>query len=255
MLISVITPTYAPNADFLAAAYDSLVSQKMPSGWTWEWVVQLDGDGDIPLPADAVADPRVRAATGVHGGPGTARNLGLARSSGTLVRNLDADDVLTPNALADAIAAFDSAPEIGWATCRALDLMPDGQLVGFPDDAPPGVLPVGYVFEYWSSHNYLLNVHPTTITIRRDLLLAVGGWMALPTSEDTGMLLAAGELAPGYFIAEVGLHYRQHPGQITRAEHHASEKTARRQLLVERVEALRALRRRIAPLGTTGDVK
>lgn len=242
MLISVITPTFHPKASYLEAAYNSLAAQQLPDGWDWEWLVQLDGRGEIPLPQAALDDPRVKPATGLHGGPGTARNLALARSTGTLIRNLDSDDVLTSHALADAIAVLTDNPEVGWTTCRALDLMPDGGLVEFPDDAPAGILPIGYVYDYWVAHSWLLNVHPTTITIRRKLLLVVGGWMALPTSEDTGMMLAASELAAGYFIPKIGLHYRQHDDQITRADHHVVEKAGRRHLLTERVQALRELR-------------
>lgn len=242
MLISVITPTHNPNADYLAAAYDSLLAQQMPARWAWEWLVQLDGEGELPLPPAAFEDPRVKPDTGRHGGPGTARNLALARSRGQLVRNLDSDDVLTPHALADAIDVLMSEPDIGWTTCRALDLMPNGELVEFPDDAPAGRLQIGYVYDYWTTHDYLLNVHPTTITIRRQLLLAIGGWMALPTSEDTGMMLAASELADGWFIPDFGLHYRQHADQITKADHHVNEKAARRSLVDERVRAIRAMR-------------
>lgn len=241
MLISVITPAYQPRADYLAAAYDSLCAQQLPRGWEWEWLVQLDGDGALPLPARARADARVHAATGPHGGPGTARNLALERASGVLIRNLDADDVLTPTALADSIDVLSANSDVGWTACRALDLFDNGELVAFEGDPPEGRLQRGHVYRYWRSHDWLLDVHPTTLCIRRELLAAVGGWMALPVSEDTGMLLAISTLTDGWFIRSVGLHYRQHPGQITRIVRDPAAKQQRRNLLVERVEAMMAL--------------
>jgi hypothetical protein len=241
VLISVVTPVYRGRLDYLSEAYESLVAQEMPPGWEWEWLIQHDAPEPLELPAAAQHDPRVRPGAGQHGGPGVARNVALQRANGKYVRNLDADDVLPPTALACSIEVLEAPGRIGWTTCRALDLMPDGELVEFPGDPAPGRLPVGSVAEYWYSHDWLLPVHPTTITVRIDLLLAVGGWMALPTSEDTGMMLALNVVSDGWFLADVGLHYRQHPGQETRAGHHKETKPALRGLIRRRVEAFEAL--------------
>ncbi len=53
------------------------------------------------------------------------------------------------------------------------------------------------------------------LCVRRDLLFALGGWMTLPASGDTGLLMALNVVAAGYFIAETGLLYRKWPGQVT----------------------------------------
>ncbi|MFB7837767.1 glycosyltransferase [Nocardia brasiliensis] len=242
MLISVITPVWQPRADWLVDAYGSLISQQLPEGWEWEWMIQFDDEqGELPLPAAALADSRVKPGYGPHGGPGTARNLALERSAGAFIRNLDSDDTLTPTALADSINVLTTHPEVGWTTCRALDLLPDGSLTGFDADPAEGLLPRGYVFDWWQSHEYLLSVHPTTVCIRRELLIGIGGWMALPSAEDTGMLLVASVVAPGWFLSSVGLHYRQHPQQLTRSNLHAESKPVRRKFLVDRVQAVRAL--------------
>ncbi len=46
--ISVITPVYAPKAEFLGETYKSLQAQVLPPGWDWEWLVQQDGpEGDV----------------------------------------------------------------------------------------------------------------------------------------------------------------------------------------------------------------
>ncbi|WP_460725243.1 glycosyltransferase family 2 protein [Nocardia heshunensis] len=239
-LISVITPCYRTPADFLADAYRSLRDQLLPEGWAWEWIVQGDGDEPVRLPPQARADPRVRLASGPRGGPGTTRNIALERSAGKLIRNLDSDDILTPHALSDSIELLEAEPEIGWTTCRALDLMPDGSLRHFDTDPPGGPIRRGDIAAWWLAHDYLLNVHPATICIRRDLLLAAGGWLTLPASEDTGMLLTVSTRWEGWFLPRVGLHYRKHPGQLTASATYAVERTARAELLRDRVTALEA---------------
>lgn len=241
MLISVVTPVYEGRLDYLTAAYESLLAQEMPDGWAWEWLIQHDDPAPLDLPPAAAADPRVHPGSARHGGPGVARTVALQRGRGKYVRNLDADDVLTPTALAAAIDILESHPEVGWTTCKVLDLMPDGDLVEFPGDPAAGTIPVGAVADYWRAHDWRLHVHPTTITIRRDLLLAIGGWMALPISEDTGMMLTANAFRPGYFISDVGLHYRQHPHQITKADPNAADRAERMQMIDQRLRAIAAL--------------
>jgi hypothetical protein len=51
--------------------------------------------------------------------------------------------------------------------------------------------------------------------MRREPLLALGGWMALPAGEDTGLLIAADAVSDGYFLAEPGLYYCKWPSQVT----------------------------------------
>jgi hypothetical protein len=119
--------------------------------------------------------------------------------------------------------------------------MPDGTLVGVDTDPREGRLPRGGNASYWMMSGYRLNIHPTTICIRRGLLLALGGWMALPTAEDTGMLLAVSTALDGWFISAVGLHYRKHAGQLTQGEQYAVGRSDRVRLIRERVLALREL--------------
>lgn len=243
MKISVVTPVHAPSIPYLADAYESLRSQELPDGWTWEWLVQEDGrTGKVA--AALPADPRVLVASGKQGGPGVARNMAMARSDAALLRVLDADDQLTPGALAREIDALVSQPGVGWTTSSVLDLMPDGSTVGWQHADPPGgKLRRTGVLDYFQQNNYRLPVHPATLCIRRELALALGGWMALPGGEDTGLLLAASVVADGYFIAEPGLLYRKHPDQITaQADWTATEEWQLRMSLIEsRAVALQRL--------------
>lgn len=239
--ISVVTPAYKPVAEYLAAAYGSLCAQVMPAGWEWQWVVQEDGEtGEVGrlLPGDE----RISAGSGRRLGESGTRTMCLARATGELIKVLDADDQLTPGALARDIAILADYPEIGWTTAAALDVLADGSTIGF-DGPPPGLIGRGEVFRRWTANNYQPHVHPASLCIRKSLVLALGGWMALAGSGDTGLLLAASEVAAGYFIAEPGLLYRKWPGQMTSQAGHTDpvEWLARMAIIEGRTLALRAL--------------
>lgn len=239
-LISVITAVHPPTIPFLHEAYRSLERQTLPPGWGWQWVVQEDGQtGQV---AAALPDePRISAGSSRKGGPGVARTMALARAAGSLVKVLDADDQLLPGTLARDIAVLTDHPDVGWTTSKALDLLPDGSTIAWDQDDPPaGRLHGQQVFQYWLDHDHRAQVLPATLCIRRELLLTVGGWMALPASEDTGMLLAASVISAGYFVAEDGLLYRKWPGQSTAQAAHVdpAERDDRMTLIEHRVRAL-----------------
>lgn len=237
--VIIITAVHPPSAHFLSDAYKSLCQQELPEGWDWHWVIQEDGKSDEVAP-HVPDDARVTFRQGRPGGPGTARTLALAHADGEYVRILDADDQLPPGALARDLAALEADRTVGWATSRVLDLLPDGTTVGFDGDPDNGPVERGAVLDYWSTHDYRAQVHPATLFVRRELLLALGGWMALPASEDTGLLLALNSTSRGWFSSEVGLLYRKWPGQATSQSAHtdAGERDARMAVVEARARAL-----------------
>ncbi|MFD6950629.1 glycosyltransferase [Nocardiopsis sp. TSRI0078] len=237
--VSVVTAVHAPGAGFLPQAYESLSGQALPDGWDWQWVVQEDGETDAVRPY-VPDDPRVSFGRGRPGRAGTARTMALSRAEGEFVKVLDADDRLTPGALARDIGALTRTPGTCWTTSRALDLMPDGSTVGHEGDPPEGPVERGAVLDSWKAHGLRLPVHPATLCVRRDLLLALGGWMALPASEDTGLLLALNAVSRGWFTARTGLLYRKWPGQVTAAASHTDEheRNARTAVVEARARAL-----------------
>ncbi|MGP3924647.1 glycosyltransferase family 2 protein [Streptomyces sp. 8N616] len=240
--IVVITAVHAPAAHHLPDAYRSLNQQQLPDGWDWQWVIQEDGETDQVSPC-VPDDPRVSFEQGRRGGPGVARTIGLARADGEFVKVLDSDDMLAPGALARDLAVFSNHPSLGWTTSRVLDALPDGSTVGFDQDPPEGPIERGAVLDHWRAHDFRAQVHPATLCVRRDLLLALGGWMALPASEDTGLLLALNAVSRGWFTREVGLLYRKWPGQATSQAAHVNkdEREARMAVVEARARALTEL--------------
>ncbi|MGP2440003.1 glycosyltransferase family 2 protein [Streptomyces sp. JW3] len=240
--ITVVTAIHAPSAPYLQDAYASLRQQELPAGWDWRWLVQEDGWTDDVRP-HVPADPRVVFRQGRPGGPGVARTIALAHAEGEYVKILDADDQLPAGALARDLAALEADPTIGWTTSRVLDLLPDGSTAGFPGDPANGPIERGVVLDFWKANGFRAPVHPATLCVRRDLLLALGGWMALPASEDTGLLLALNAVARGWFSEQVGLLYRKWEGQATGQAAHVdpAERDARMMVVEARARALAGL--------------
>jgi len=127
-----------------------------------------------------------------------------------------------------------------------LDLLEDGSTVGFNNDPPMRRLEPGYVVEHRQRHDFRLPVHRTTLCIRRELAVALGGWMEVPGSDDTGLLVAASVTSVGYFHPKVGLLYRNWASQATASTAHSesTERTLRMRLIDERAKALEHLLRR-----------
>ncbi|MDH6624265.1 glycosyltransferase involved in cell wall biosynthesis [Streptomyces sp. LBL] len=241
--VAVVTAVHAPSARFLPEAHASLCAQELPDGWEWHWVIQEDGTTDAVAP-HVPDDPRVTFRQGRPGGPGVARTIALAHADGEYVKILDADDRLAPGTLARDVAALEADRELGWATSRALDHLPDGSTVGFPGDPGHGPIARGAVLDFWTANDFRAPVHPATLCVRRDLLVALGGWMALPASEDTGLLLALNSVSRGWFSREIGLLYRKWDGQMTSQASHTdpAERAARMAVVEARARALSSLR-------------
>ncbi|MFD5829221.1 glycosyltransferase [Lentzea sp. NPDC060358] len=239
--ISVVTPVHPPHMRFLREAYESLRAQELPPGWRWEWLVQHDGEASSELFS---FDARVSFSSSPPSGPAGARNVALARSSGEFVRNLDADDLLLDGALTRDVEVLLAHPGVGWVTSAASDLLSTGEVVPWESHDPAeGVLEPGRLLDAFIADEWRLPVVPGTLCARRDLLLALGGWMALPSSEDTGLLMALQTVSPGYFVATPGMLYRKHGAQQTSGRVHNDpvDKELRYGMIVDRAQALRNL--------------
>lgn len=108
-LVSVIIPAF--NAErWIAESIASVRDQSYP---TLEIIVSDDGstDGTVAL-ARLAAD---RVVQGQAGGPGGARNAGMAVAKGEFLQFLDADDLLAPDKIARQVAALiSSSADVAW---------------------------------------------------------------------------------------------------------------------------------------------
>jgi glycosyltransferase involved in cell wall biosynthesis len=237
--ISIITPVYAGGDAHLHEVRATLENQVLPADWSLQWVVQEDGLTGQPLESLPTAS-WISTGVGRHGGAARARNLALHRVTGELVRCLDADDLLPDEeALARDIHLLTAQPHLGWCVSPAIDLLPDGTMRPGPNDPPPGQLPPGVLADGLRADQ--LQVVGTSMTVYTELLHIVGGWPALPATEDVALMLACEAVAEGWMQEKPGEIYRKHQQQSTaRPEHYAlEERAARIEVLLTRADALR----------------
>jgi glycosyltransferase involved in cell wall biosynthesis len=246
-LISVLTPAHAGRAEYLTEAGRSLREQEMPSGWTLEWIVQEDGPGEDLKPAVEGFDFVHYDTNGEKLGIATTRNLALSRARGEYVFVLDSDDMLLPRALAIAIKAFETHPEIHWVSAQAYDLMPDGTRVEFEPLITPGYVEVGVVGDYRAATGRYA-FHQGGMMLRTAITRAVGGWVASPRAEDGAFLAAVAALTPGWFTPETIWLVRMHPGKTTSQPYWENKLFQASQLMCDqRAAAIREVGMRLAP--------
>ena len=104
--ISVVVPFYN-NADLLGDCLASIAAQTYPD---LQVIMVDDGstDGSAAIArAQAAADPRFELVSVRNGGPGSARNHGVAAAAGEFLAFVDADDLLPPDAYATMLAVLD----------------------------------------------------------------------------------------------------------------------------------------------------
>ncbi len=108
MLLSVFTPHWQGTNAYIRECYESLCAQTHSD---WEWVVVLNNGGE--LPKDIRTDERVWPVRKESANIGALKRLGCEVSQGEALVELDADDLLTPDALAEIAAAF-ADPAVGF---------------------------------------------------------------------------------------------------------------------------------------------
>lgn len=164
--VSVLMSVYNGEA-YLREAVDSVLSQTERD---IELVVVNDGSTDA---TDAIirsyTDPRIRYLNLPHQGRVPALNAGIAACGGQFVAILDADDICMPDRLEKQIAAMSVG---GLALCGswAETVGEDSLAVGTMTYPPVGERRIRL---YSLAHNPFIH---STIMIRRDALVSVGGY-------------------------------------------------------------------------------
>lgn len=233
--VSLVTAALEPDPAELLAAYGSLAGPA-PS---WEWLIQLDG-GDGVVPDEVLVDGRVHVEeNGSRVGSAASRNRALARARGRLVQSLDADDLLLPDALASLAAAF-ADPEIAFAFGGSADLR-DGGVRSEPYRwFEPGRVAAGEIERVWRREG-VVPIRGGAVMWRREVLLALGGWAALLSGEDTAVVLSASAMYPSAYVGRDVMVYRRHARQLTQREEYARSRDLDRRFAAARLEAVRRL--------------
>jgi len=115
--VSIIMPTFNGRR-YIGESIQSALSQTYPD---IELIIVDDGSTDetyFPW-LQAQACERVRVIAGNHGGPASARNIGIAQAEGEYILPLDDDDLIDPTYVEKAVAILDQNKSMGVVYCQA----------------------------------------------------------------------------------------------------------------------------------------
>lgn len=122
-LVSVILPIYN-GEQFVARAIKSVLNQTYKE---LEIIVVDDGSSDNSLDVvRSYADARLKVFTKENGGPASARNFGIKRSSGEFIALIDQDDLWYPKKLEKQIRLISQNSKLDMVYCNALSIYEDG---------------------------------------------------------------------------------------------------------------------------------
>jgi hypothetical protein len=161
--VSVIIPVFN-SAHLVGHALRSVFAQTFRD---LEVVLIDDGSDDEQDLAAALDEwsGRIICARQANGGPASARNAGIARSSGRLIAFLDADDAWLPDKLARQVEYFERYPDTGLLHTA---------VVG---DAQPPAMPAGPPRRVFCGlFHTVFFVNTLTVMVPRHVLDAVGGF-------------------------------------------------------------------------------
>ncbi len=196
--VAVVVPCFN-DGDTLPEALASLAGQE-----EHELVVVDDGSDD-PATQEVLAQVErdgVRVLRRANGGLSAARMSGVEATTAPYVMPLDADDALGPGALTALADALDADPRAAMAWG---DLEIWGEL-DFP-------VRIGRRLDPWLIAH--LNTLPVASLVRREALLAVGGWQLRSGYEDWDLWMSfAQDGWQGRYVPQLTLRYRRRGGRM-----------------------------------------
>ena len=208
--VSVLMPVYNGER-YLLEATSSILSQTEAD---FELVVVNDGSTDRSrYILRSISDPRLVVVDEPHGGLVAALNTGIVHCRGVYIARMDADDVAAPTRLAEQAAYLDN--HAGCAFCSSnVELIDEsGAVFGYQDqdDLPRDELRDGLT----GARRMLPIIHPSMM-MRRDALVALGGYRPYHSAEDRDLWLRAIDRYGFHRLQRRLLKYRMLSSSISR---------------------------------------
>lgn len=223
MRVSVLTPTFNRRGSFLPRCLESVRGQ-LGEGFSYEHIViddcSTDGTWDY-LQNVAAFDPHVKPArTEANLNPAHALNCALRVAKSELVLPLDDDDMLLPRSLKMHCEFMTRQPDVDWSFGDAVLVDHDDRVQlsaertevfsgesAYSDDPRE-------LFEILLRANIVVN---STVIIRREAVLDVGGWDENVSCQDWALWLS---------LAHASKRHKRHPSYLSCCRIHVHQLSA-----------------------------
>jgi glycosyltransferase involved in cell wall biosynthesis len=211
--ISIITPVLRPEASYLEELAASIAAQSL--GVT-EWVVVSQGDHqgitEMILVASTLAYRHIALAAPI--GAAAARNMALAATRSRWICPVDADDWLPAESIKTQVASLACHPDARWCIGAGTTVDADGSTEEWPNHLL-GFLRRGALTKDMARSDAMPSI-PVAGLFDREAVVSVGGWPALPVSEDLLLKLRLSASYPGVGVPSSTYFYRRSvQGQLT----------------------------------------
>jgi glycosyltransferase involved in cell wall biosynthesis len=207
-VVSVIIPVYNGEA-FIEEALESVFAQTYRD---FEVIVVNDGSTDATEQRLVKYQGRINYVRQENQGQSASRHEGLTLAKGSLIAFLDADDAWLPRKLERQVGFSQVRPEYGIVTTDALSFRGEEVVTrSIKDwcDVPNGNVVEKLLFANW--------IVPSAAMVRKECFEKVALYPSQPPEygEDWLMWMQIAAYYPVYFIDEVLVRRRLHPGSVS----------------------------------------
>lgn len=209
---SVVIPTYN-RCEMLRAALDSVARQTFTD---YEVIVVDSLSGDDTEAMIAARNEPIRYIREKNGGPGPARNIGIAAAKGTHVAFLDSDDLWFPWTLATYHTVIEKENQPAFLTGKPRIFADEAELTKVEPAEPTH----NTFADYLASGDAWRWFGVSSFVVRTDALREAGGFDSRGlNAEDADLALRLGT-APGFaeLTSPVQFAYRAHDANLTKNE-------------------------------------
>ena len=208
MKVSVVIPTHNDEGT-IAQTLESVFAQRVEGGF--EVIVVNDGSTDGTRAVVEKFGARTRVIDQNNRGVAAARNAGISAAAGEYVALLDADDTWTRQVLQKTVALLDQNPSCVAVFSDGMEVDGAGEVVN-PNYVEPGCDHSPTLDEMLGGRPWPILVG--SIVVRRDTLLAIGGFPEDFTAEqwggeDTYLFLLLRERGEFLYLPEVLVRHRR----------------------------------------------